>query len=226
MDADLTRSVLAALERHGVSYAVFGGVAMNLHGLPRATEDLDVFLAPTAENVERLRRALRDVFEDPSIDEITAGDLLGDYPAVQYVPPEGSFHLDLLTRLGDAFRFADLETERIDFDGLLVSVVTPRTLHRMKKDTVLAPELPDRGLKMPVRKFRSVEEMDEPRQYEPGSPELFAAISRVWALADRMAPLRFPPGVYKHRTIEDADRLREQWEAANVERVRRERARP
>lgn len=43
--------------------------------------------------------------DDPSIDEITAEDLLGDYPAVQYIPPEGAFRLDIPTRLGEAFAF-------------------------------------------------------------------------------------------------------------------------
>lgn len=57
-------------------------------------------------------------------------------PAVQYVPPEGDFHVDILTRLGEAFRFEELESERIDLDGLDVSVVTPATLYRMKKSTV------------------------------------------------------------------------------------------
>jgi hypothetical protein len=75
-------------------------------------------------------------FDDPHIDEITTEDLLGDYPAVQYVPPDGTFYLDIMTRLGEAFRFADLESERVDVDGLTVTVVTPRMLYRMKKDTV------------------------------------------------------------------------------------------
>ena len=81
-------------------------------------------------NVERLKTALRAVVDDPEIDGITAADLLGDYPAVQYIPPDGSFHIDILTRLGEAFAFADLETERVAFDGLTVSVVTARTLKR------------------------------------------------------------------------------------------------
>jgi hypothetical protein len=109
----------------------------------RSTEDLDVFVAPAAENVERLKRALHSVFDDPSIDEISAGDLLGDYPAVQYVPPEGAFHLDILTRLGAAFRWEDLEVLRAGFEGLTVSVVSPRTLYRMKRDTVRAKDRAD-----------------------------------------------------------------------------------
>jgi len=129
-------SLLEALESEEVSYVIFGGVALNLQGLARATEDLDIFVAPTAENIGRLREALKQVYDDPHIDEITAEDLLGDYPAVQYVPPDGAFHLDILTRLGEAFRFEDLESERVDFGGIEVSVVTPEMLYRMKKDTV------------------------------------------------------------------------------------------
>ena len=136
MDYDKTREVLAALEREGVRYGIIGAVALYLQGLARATEALDIFVEPDAGNIDRLRAALLGVFEDPHVDEITAEDLLGDYPAVQYIPPEGSFHIDILTRLGEAFSFDDLESERIDFDGLQVTVVTPETLYRMKKGTV------------------------------------------------------------------------------------------
>ena len=142
MDFDKIREVLAAFEDEGLEYTIIGAVALNLQGLARATEDLDIFVAPTEENIRRLRAALKTVFDDPHIEEITAEDLLGDYPAVQYVPPEGDLHIDILTRLGRAFRFEDLDSERIDFDGLEVSIVTPATLYRMKKDTV---RLRDRG---------------------------------------------------------------------------------
>jgi len=136
VDFETTRSLLAAFEREGVVYAIVGAVALNLHGLARATQDLDIFVAPSAGNIERLRIALRRVFDDPHIDEITAEDLLGDYPAIQYVPPDGTFFVDILTRLGEAFTFDDLETERVDFDGVEITIVTPRMLHRMKRSTV------------------------------------------------------------------------------------------
>jgi len=131
-----SRKILAAFEEEGVRYLVFGGAAMNLHDLPRFTEVLDVFVEPTRENVEAVKRALRKVYDDPSIDEISADELVGEYPAVQYVPPEGDFHVDILTRLGEAFRFEDLEPDETTLDGVKVRLVSPRTLFRMKKDTV------------------------------------------------------------------------------------------
>ena len=136
MDFDAVKRVLQALEREQVDYFVFGGAALNLHGIARFTEDLDLFLAPKTENVEALKRALRSVYHDSSIEEISATDLLGEYPAVQYVPPEAGFHLDILTRLGEVFRYQDIEKQRIPFEDLSVWVATPRALYRMKRDTV------------------------------------------------------------------------------------------
>lgn len=136
MDVDLIRQVLAALEREGARYVIFGAVALAAHGLPRATEDLDLFIAPDRDNIERVKAALRAVFADPHIDEISADDLLGEYPAVQYGPPDGPFHIDLLTRLGELFTFDGLESERLDFGGVTVTVVTPAMLYRMKRGTV------------------------------------------------------------------------------------------
>lgn len=63
-----------------------------LSGYPhvRATEDLDLFIRATAANVERLKRGFRLVHDnDPNIDDISADDLLGEYPAVRYCPPSG-----------------------------------------------------------------------------------------------------------------------------------------
>lgn len=136
MDFDVLKRLIAALELRNVQYAIIGAIAMNLHGLVRATEDLDLFVAPNADNIDRLRQALRDVWDDPDIEQISSTDLLGDYPSVRYAPPRSSFYLDILTRLGDAFAFGDLETARMPFDGLTATAVTPRMLYRMKKDTV------------------------------------------------------------------------------------------
>ncbi len=128
--------VIASLNRAGVDYVVVGGVAMNVHGLTRATEDLDIFIRPDPANVERLRAALRAVWNDPSIEEITAEDLCGEYPAVRYGPPDGTLYLDILTRIGTATLFADLEVEERVAAGVRVRVASPRTLYLMKKGTV------------------------------------------------------------------------------------------
>jgi hypothetical protein len=129
--------ILAALNREGVRYVLIGSMAMAAQGLIRATRDIDFFVSPDPDNVERLRRALKSVFDgDVNIDQITAADLGGDYPAIEYTPPHGFYSIDILARLGEAFRFEDLEWEELRVDGIPVRVATPRMLYRMKKDTL------------------------------------------------------------------------------------------
>lgn len=136
MNVSDAKDILRAFENHGVEYVLVGALAMAAHGLIRATRDIGVFLAPTEENLCRLTRALHSLFDDPSIEEITPDDLLGDYPAVEYVPPGAAFSIDIMTRLGTAFEYGDLQVETLDFDGVCVKVATPSTLYRMKKGTV------------------------------------------------------------------------------------------
>ena len=143
MDQDIILAVLKAFEEKGVLYKVVGAVAMNFLGLPRATRDLDIFVAADKDNVNRLKQALQSVFSDPAIDEISESDLAGDYPVIQYVPPEGPFHIDIMNRLGEAFRFEDIETEVRQIEGIRVPVATPAMLYRMKKDTVRSQDKAD-----------------------------------------------------------------------------------
>jgi hypothetical protein len=138
IDFEEAKRILAALEREGVRYVLIGAMAMAAQGLVRATHDLDFFVSPEAENVDRLKRALKSLFEnDPNIDEISADDLAGDYPALEYTPPHSRYSLDILARLGEAFSYSDIESETVTTaDGTRISVATPRMLYRMKRGTV------------------------------------------------------------------------------------------
>jgi len=150
--------ILAALHEGGVEYVLIGGAALNVHGLVRATQDVDLFIPPERENVERLKQALRSLWDDPHIDEISADDLLGDYPAVRYGPPVGNVFLDILTRLGEAVRYEDLEAEEVVLEDTPVRVATPRTLYRLKRDTVRPI---DRADALALRETFDVEDVDE-----------------------------------------------------------------
>jgi hypothetical protein len=143
VDRDEILRVLRAFNDAGLEYALIGATAMGFHGLVRATEDVDLMIRPTADNVARLRVALRAVYDDPHIEQITATDLLGDYPAVRYYPPTGDLYFDVLTRLGQAVSFDRLETELKRIDDLAVPVATPAALYRMKRGTVRAKDHQD-----------------------------------------------------------------------------------
>lgn len=136
MDFDRFLDVLRALAREKVDYVLVGGVALNLHGIVRATEDSGLFIQPDGANVERLRRALASVWNDPDIAQINADDLGGAYPTIRYGAPDGGLVIDLLARLGSAFTFDDVKAQTIQVEGVPVRIATPATLYRMKKDTI------------------------------------------------------------------------------------------
>jgi hypothetical protein len=74
---------------------------------------------------------------------------------------------------------------------------------------------------VPVRKFRSIEEMDASTWRRPGDPALYRAIAFVWKLARRTNPRRFTPGVYRYRSIDEMNRADdERLEEHIVERMR------
>src|SRR5574341_541091 len=104
MDLDEAKRILGTFEAECLEYVLVGSIAMAAQGLIRATRNMDIFVLPTPENVERLRRALRSLYaQDPHIEEIRSEDLACDYPALEYTPPHRLYSMDILSRLGNAF---------------------------------------------------------------------------------------------------------------------------
>jgi hypothetical protein len=160
VDRDEIHRVLRAFQASGLEYVLIGAVAMGVHGLVRATEDIDLFIRATADNIGRLRDALRQVYgDDPHIEEITAADLLGEYPAVRYYPPSGDLYFDVMTRLGDTASYDSVAAQTKDVDGIPVRVATPLALYRLKHATVRAKDRQDAAA---LRERFQLEADDEP----------------------------------------------------------------
>ena len=137
VDRDEIIRALRAFEGAGLEYVLIGAAALGFHGIVRATEDLDLFIRATPENVERLRVALRQTYnDDPHINDISSADLLGEYPAVRYYPPTGDLYFDVLTRLGELASFETVDAEIKEIQGTKVRVATPLALYRLKKSTI------------------------------------------------------------------------------------------
>lgn len=142
MGPEILAAVFRALHAEGVRYVVFGGIAVGALGLSRATRDLDLFVAPDEQNLLAMQRALRAVFDDPALDEMTP-KTVHDYGLVRYGPPEHDFVIDVTTRIGEAFRFEDLAHEVVELFGVGVPVASPRTLIKMKRETGRPQDLAD-----------------------------------------------------------------------------------
>ncbi len=55
---------------NGVKYVIVGGCAVILHGLPRTTQDIDIIIEISQENIERIKNALKGLVSS-GLDELT-----------------------------------------------------------------------------------------------------------------------------------------------------------
>jgi hypothetical protein len=82
---------------------------------------------------------------------------------------------------------------------------------------------------MPIRRFRSLEEMNLDRRWLPtGDPSISRKIRYLWHLSELLLqPVGtcVPRGVRKYASIEEANADRDRWEKERVELIRAARAR-
>jgi hypothetical protein len=73
---------------------------------------------------------------------------------------------------------------------------------------------------LPIQKFRSVADM--PRPLGEGitdNAELRRRIAALWARAARISPRVYPRGVFKFRSLEEANQARERVTTENIARL-------
>lgn len=76
---------------------------------------------------------------------------------------------------------------------------------------------------MPVRKFRSIEEMNafDEERLKANDPRLADRIRALWnEWRDLLPPLNIPKGVHKFRSIEEMNAFRERYEDERIEQLR------
>ncbi|MDH7553797.1 MAG: nucleotidyl transferase AbiEii/AbiGii toxin family protein [Spirochaetota bacterium] len=125
---------IQALNDEHVEYVLIGGYAILLYGMPRITQDIDFFINPEVENIEKLKRALKKVFNDASIDEISL-DMVHEYQVIRYGTPDG-FYIDIIAMIGEMYKYSDIQYVTKEIEGITVRVAQIETLYKMKKDTV------------------------------------------------------------------------------------------
>ena len=124
---------MASFEKNDVEYVLIGGIAINLHGFSRNTQDIDLFINPLEENINKFKKSLFEVFEDEEINEITLAEL-EQYPVIRYGTNSG-FFIDIISKIGEKFLFNDLQYEIKIVDGIKVKLADLKTLYKLKEKT-------------------------------------------------------------------------------------------
>lgn len=134
------RDLLELLERHGVRYLIVGGYAVAVHGVPRYTKDLDIWVECSPENARRLMDVIT-AFGFASLG-LTAADFETPDLVIQlgYEPNR----VDLLTGLtGVTFEEAYPKRVTATFAGLTLPIIDRRSLAANKRAFGRAQDLVD-----------------------------------------------------------------------------------
>ena len=128
------------LNANGVEYLVVGGYALAVHGQPRYTGDLNLWLRVTPGNVERVLRALAD-FRFGSVG-LSAADFMQPEAVIQLGYPPG--RIDLLTHV-DGVDFDACFAKRIEVSvvGVVLPVIGLEDFKSNKRASGRAKDLAD-----------------------------------------------------------------------------------
>ena len=124
--------LLALLTQYEVQFLVVGGVALGIHGLQRATGDMDIWSRPDAKNAHRLHNALREFGMPLGAFDVQPEDFASPGRVVQFgVPPR---RVDILTAV-EGLEFDQAWNARAEMvvAGRLVPVIALTDLLRNKE---------------------------------------------------------------------------------------------
>jgi hypothetical protein len=128
------------LKDHEVRYLLIGGYAVGYHGYPRATADMDIWVAIHPENAKNIVAALRDFGFD--VPELSVDLFLQERQIVRMgVPP---VKLEIVTSISGV-TFDECYCERIKdtLDGIEVDLINLQHLKINKKASGRFKDLAD-----------------------------------------------------------------------------------
>ncbi len=129
---DKALRIIKSLNEEKVDYIIIGGYAVILHGFLRATEDIDIVLKLTKENILYFQRAIKKIY-DEDIDEITFSELQ-KYSVIRYGTPE-NFYIDIISGIGKTFSFENIIPVEKIVEGVKIKFASAESLFAMKKNT-------------------------------------------------------------------------------------------
>lgn len=128
------------LNANGVEYLLIGGYAVGYHGYPRATNDIDIWIAMNQENAGKITRVLKEFGFD--IPDLTPELFLQKDRMVRLgLPP---MRIEVLVEISGV-QFKEYYEERVDdvIDGIPVKLISLRHLKINKKASGRYKDLDD-----------------------------------------------------------------------------------
>ena len=134
------KEFLKLLNAHKVGYLLIGGYAVGFHGYPRATVDMDIWIAMNPANSQRIVTVLKEFGFD--LPELSPELFLKEWQIIRLgVPP---VRIELATTLSGV-NFNECYAERVVdiLDGVKVNLISLKHLKMNKKASGRHQDLAD-----------------------------------------------------------------------------------
>lgn len=124
MIGEFLHRVTVALDMTGVPYMLTGSVASSMYGVPRATNDIDIVVAPTREQLLSLVQLFQRVGLVVDTDSaLSALRTKGQFNVIDF--PKG-WKLDLIVRKDREFSATEFDRrETHEVEGMRLTIATP-----------------------------------------------------------------------------------------------------
>lgn len=129
---DIFRRILNALNSAGIPYMLTGSFASSFHGTPRATQDIDLVIAPMASQLRHLVKLLPEA--EYYMSEGAALDALGRQGQFHVIDLATGWKIDLIIRKNRPF-------SRTEFDRRSAVELFGLQLHIASAEDVLMSKL-------------------------------------------------------------------------------------
>jgi hypothetical protein len=73
---------------------------------------------------------------------------------------------------------------------------------------------------MPVYKYKTFEQADKALWNFNPDEEYYKQVAELWRFANKLSPITYPKGIFKFRSIEEANKQRQEWELAHAKKMR------
>ncbi len=134
------KEFIELLNSNNVRYMIVGGYALAIHGQPRYTEDIDVWILIDDENARKVIQTLNDFgFSELGLNEedfLTAGNVI----QLGYPPNR----IDILTQAtGVDFQECYSHRLQIEIDGVMIDIIDIENFKKNKRATGRLQDLAD-----------------------------------------------------------------------------------
>lgn len=165
--------VFGVLDKYKIKYVVVGGTAVNLHGVPRFTADLDLIIDLEKENALRFVSAMKEIKFIPKV-PVKAEDFALEENRKKWIEEKKavvfSFHnTPFFDRTVDVFidnpiKFMELykRRETLNVSGLKISLISLDDLILLKKKANRKQDISDIEA---LRKAKKIYEEDRQKRF-------------------------------------------------------------